>query len=144
MPSTALTLYFDGKCPFCAAEMARLARWDKAGRLAFVDMSVPGFDPAHLGVTLDHMNLEMVSQRADGQILSGTASILAAYSLAGRGWMVWPLRIPVLRGLLSWLYRLFARNRYRMSRLLGYRGAPQCADGVCARRNPYFNDRTPS
>jgi predicted DCC family thiol-disulfide oxidoreductase YuxK len=142
MTRAALTLYYDGKCPFCRTEMARLGRWDRAGRLAFVDMSVPGFDPSHLGVTMAQMDREMVSQRADGTILSGTESILAAYPLVGRGWVVWPLRVPVLRGLLSWLYRLFARNRYRMSRLLGYQGSPPCVDGVCANRNPYLNDRT--
>jgi predicted DCC family thiol-disulfide oxidoreductase YuxK len=143
MTTAALTLYYDGKCPFCSTEMARLRRWDKAGRLAFVDIAQPGFDPTHLGATMEQLNLEMYSQTADGAVFAGTQSILAAYRLVGRGWLVWPLRVPLLRQFLSWLYRLFARNRYRMSRLLGYKLAPQCEEGVCAHRNPYFNDRTP-
>lgn len=65
--------------------------------------------------------------------------MLAAYTLAGRGWMVWPLRVPLLGGLLWYLYRLFARNRYTMSRLLGY--TPVCADGVCQPLNRFFRDR---
>jgi predicted DCC family thiol-disulfide oxidoreductase YuxK len=36
-----LTLYFDSACPLCRREMNRLRRWDRAGRLAFVDMSGP-------------------------------------------------------------------------------------------------------
>ena len=140
--STALTLYFDGSCPFCASEMARLGRWDKHGRLAFVDISLPGFDPGHLSATMSQLDLQLYSQTADGRILIGTGSLLAAYTLTGRGWLVWPLRVPLLRGALAWLYRLFARNRYAMSRLLGYKSV--CADGSCRRLNPFFRDRNKS
>lgn len=141
MPA-ALTLYYDGLCPFCTIEMDRLRRWDKHGQLGFVDISIGGFDPSHLGATMEQLNLEVYSQTDQGQVLAGTESIFAAYRLVGRGWIVWPLRVPLLRQFLSWLYRLFARNRYRMSRLLGYkRATPRCEEGVCAHRNPYFNDR---
>lgn len=144
MSSPALTLYFDGRCAFCSTEMARMRKWDRAGRLAFADITQPGFDPVHLGATMDQLNLEMYSQTADGKVLVGTDSMMAAYPLVGRGWLVWPLRVPLLRRLLTALYRLFARNRYRMSKLLGYTLPVQCADGVCTRRHPFFNDRTPS
>jgi predicted DCC family thiol-disulfide oxidoreductase YuxK len=136
--SAALTLYYDGRCPFCATEMARLAHWDRASRLAFVDIARPGFDPSHLGATLQELNLEVFSQRADGAVLTGVGSLLAAYTLVGKGWLVWPLRVPVLRAVLSWLYRLFARNRYRMSTLLGYR--MPCENGVCGIGNPFMKD----
>jgi predicted DCC family thiol-disulfide oxidoreductase YuxK len=137
---TALTLYYDGTCPFCALEMTRLANWDRAGRLAFVDIAQPEFDPARLGASMAELNLQLYSQRADGQVLVGIDSMLAAYTLAGRGALVWPLRVPLLRGLLSSLYRLFARNRYKMSALLGYK-APACESGVCA-INPFLKDRS--
>lgn len=141
MSTPALTLYYDGKCPFCRTEMARLARWDTHARLAFADISEPGFDPAHLGAGMDQLNAEMFSQRADGTVLKGTASMLAAYTLAGRGYLVWPLRVPLLRTLLAWLYRLFARNRYRMSALLGYRLEPGCSGDVCTPGNPFLRNR---
>jgi predicted DCC family thiol-disulfide oxidoreductase YuxK len=135
----ALTLYFDGSCPFCAAEMKRLGDWDSNSRLAFTDISLPGFDPAHLNATMRDLDLQLYSRTASGRVLVGTASMLEAYTLVGKGWMVWPLRVPLLRGALSFLYRLFARNRYAMSRLLGYK--PVCADGVCQPLNPFFRDR---
>ena len=138
--STALTLYYDGKCPFCAAEMRRLAGWDRGSQLEFVDISRPGFDPVHLNATMADLNLEIYSQTAQGEVLIGVDSLLAAYTLAGKGAMVWPLRVPLLRGFLAWLYRLFARNRYTMSALLGYK-APPCADGVCGTGNPFFKNR---
>ncbi|MDQ1923761.1 thiol-disulfide oxidoreductase DCC family protein [Massilia pseudoviolaceinigra] len=137
MSSAELTLYFDGKCPFCRAGMARLAQWDKAGHLAFVDIAAPGFDPAHLGVDMAALNRELHSRTRDGRVLAGIDSMLRAYTLAGQAWRVLPLRVPGLRTLCSWSYRLFARHRYLMSRVLGYR-APACTEGVCERPNPFF------
>lgn len=125
----ALTLYFDSACPFCRREMARLGGWDRLGRLAFVDIAEPGFDPAPLGVTLAAMNTELHGMRADGSMLVGTDAILEAYTLAGRGWLVSPLRVAALRLMLASAYRSFARNRYRISRWLGIDGAPRKCDG---------------
>jgi predicted DCC family thiol-disulfide oxidoreductase YuxK len=136
----ALTLYYDGKYAFCTREMMRLAGWDRHARPAFVDMSQPGFDPAILGLGLADLNREMASQRADGQVLLGVDSMLAAYPLVGRGMLVWPLRVPVLRTALASLYRLFARHRYAMSKLLGVR-MPDCSDGVCGIGNPFLRGR---
>lgn len=127
-----LTLYFDNACPFCRREMARLAQWDGAGRLAFVDIAQPGFDPAPLGATLAAMNRELHGRRADGAMLVGTDAILAAYTVAGRPWLVWPLRVRLLQPMLAAAYRSFARNRYRISRWLRLdAGASQCDANTC-------------
>ncbi len=141
MSGVALTLYYDGKCPLCTTEMTRLAGWDRAGKLAFVDITQAGFDPAPLGATMAAMNRQMYSRTAHGDILVGVDSMLAAYPLVGRGALVWPLRVPLLRTLLAWMYRLFARHRYTMSALLGYKPR-QCTDGVCDIGNPFLRDRT--
>ena len=142
MNTPALTLYYDGKCPFCAAGMARLGEYDKAGKLAFVDIAREGFDPAFLNASMAQLNAEVYSRTDQGVVLVGVDSLLAAYTLAGRAWRVWPLRVPVLRTVLSHLYRAFARNRYTISRLLGYKGKSACEDGVCFHGNPFFKDGT--
>jgi predicted DCC family thiol-disulfide oxidoreductase YuxK len=134
----ALTLYFDSACPFCRREMARLQRWDRSGRLAFSDIAAPGFDPAPLGVPLQAMQRELHGMRADGAMRVGTDAILDAYTLVGRSWLVWPLRLALLRPLLAAAYRAFARNRYRISRWLRIadtRG--ECSAGSCP---IYFGD----
>jgi predicted DCC family thiol-disulfide oxidoreductase YuxK len=128
-----LTLYFDGRCGLCTTEMQRLRRWDKAGKLGFVDIAQADFSPASLGVDMAALNNLLHSRTTDDRVLVGIDSILAAYTLAGRGWMVWPLRIAPLRRLWSGLYRRIARNRYRLSGLFGYRIAPPCESGVCPR-----------
>ena len=134
----ALTLYFDGRCPFCVRSMARLRGWDRAGQLGFVDIAAPGFDPAPLGVTLDALNRELHATSADGTLLVGIDSMLAAYTLAGQGWRVWLLRIRPLRPPLATLYRWFARHRYRFSRLFGYRLPAACDGATCAIAGPFI------
>jgi predicted DCC family thiol-disulfide oxidoreductase YuxK len=137
--STALTLYYDGNCPFCSAEMRRLKSWNKDQQLGFVDITDAGFDPAHLQVDMAALNREMHSQRADGVVLVGIDSLLAAYCLVRKGWIVLPLRVSFLRPPLAYLYRKFAANRYRMSRWMGY--APvhkQCEGDTCGIGNPFL------
>ncbi|MFC5547538.1 thiol-disulfide oxidoreductase DCC family protein [Massilia aerilata] len=136
--SAALTLYFDGLCPFCAHSMRRLKTWDAAGRLAFVDIAAAGFDPSPLGVDMAALNREVHGLTREGEVLAGIDTMLAAYTLAGRGWLVWPLRVRLLRPALAASYRWFARHRYAISKRLGYR-LPAACDGVsCAIGNPFL------
>lgn len=138
--SARLTLYYDGDCAFCTREAARLARWDRRGQLAFVDIAQAGFDPAPLGMTMAELNRELVSRTAQGAVLVGVDSMLAAYPLVGRGALVWPLRVPLLRPVLARMYRLFAQHRNTISRLLGVK-QPACTDAVCGLGNPFLRGR---
>ena len=128
--SDTLTLYYDGACPFCIASTQRLREWDVRQRLRFVDISASGFEPRDLGITMEDLRRELYGVTDTGAVVVGTSAILAAYTAAGVGWRVLPLRTPILRSVLAFCYRVFARNRYAMSRLLGYH-APTCTDGVC-------------
>lgn len=125
---TQFTLFFDSACPLCAKEMARLARWDQHARLAYIDIQEPGFDAARYGSSLAAMDAELHALTADGKMLVGIDAIIAAYTAVGKSWMIWPLKPALTRGFWQRTYRWFARNRYRMSRLMGY---PVCANGVC-------------
>jgi predicted DCC family thiol-disulfide oxidoreductase YuxK len=139
--STELTVYYDGNCPFCAAEMARLRGWNRANKLAFVDVAEPGFDPAFLGVTMADLDRELHSRTADGKVLVGIDSMLSAYTLVGKAWMVLPLRVRPLRPVLSAMYRFFARNRYKFSAMLGYKPVTRCEGNVCTPGNPFLHRR---
>ncbi len=141
LTTVELTIYYDGNCPFCSAEMQRLRSWNTAGRLAFIDISVLGFDPAPLGVDMAALDRELHSMTAAGQLLVGIDSLLAAYTLAGRAWRVLPLRAPLLRPVLASAYRWFARNRYRFSRWMGYKPVAKCEHGACQPVNPFFRGR---
>ncbi|WP_307728996.1 DUF393 domain-containing protein [Massilia sp. IC2-477] len=133
-----LTLYYDGRCPFCVGSMRRLHDWDRKRQLAFVDIAQPGFDPSPLGADMAALNRELHGMTRAGEVLVGIDCMLAAYTLAGRGWMVWPLRVRALRPLLASAYRWFARHRYAISRRLGLRLPARCEDGVCSVGNPFM------
>jgi predicted DCC family thiol-disulfide oxidoreductase YuxK len=136
--SAVLTLYFDGLCPFCVKPMRRLRTWDTAGKLAFVDIAGPGFDPAQLGVDMAALNREVHGRTSDGKVLMGIDTMLAAYTLVDRGWMVWPLRIRLLRPALGALYRWFARHRYQVSKRLGMRLPAACDGDTCSIGSPFL------
>jgi predicted DCC family thiol-disulfide oxidoreductase YuxK len=133
-----LTLYYDGLCPFCVRSMRQLRTWDAAGKLAFVDIAAPGFDPSVLGVDMAALNREVHGRTREGEVLVGIDTMLAAYTLAGRGWLVWPLRVRLLRPALARAYRWFARHRYAISRRLGYRLPAACDCDACAIGNPFL------
>ena len=140
-----LTLFYDAGCPVCALEMDHLRARNTEGRLAFVDISAPGFDPAPLGTTLAAMDAELHGRSASGDMLRGVQVLRLAYEAVGLGWVVRPIGWPLLQGVSQAAYLLFARHRRRISRLaaplIGYvraRRARQmaarmraCASGAC-------------
>lgn len=107
-----LTLYFDGSCPLCMREMIFLRARDKRWRLRLVDVSAPDFDN-DTGVPVATLMGRMHARCADGTLVDGVAVFRLAYEAVGLGWIVGPLRWPVLVPVLDRLYMLVARNRNR-------------------------------
>lgn len=108
-----LTLLFDGACPLCLREVTTLRRRDgDQGRLAFVDVDNPAYDPARYGgITYPEAMGRMHAIRADGQVIRDVEVFRAAYALVGLGWLYAPTRWPLLRPLVDALYGLWARWR---------------------------------
>jgi predicted DCC family thiol-disulfide oxidoreductase YuxK len=140
MVTPQLTIYFDGDCPFCAAEAHTLRRRDRRGALAFVDIAAPGFDACPPGTDLPALNAQLHSVTQDGKVLKGLDSMLAAYTLVGLGWAVLPLRVRALRPPLQWAYLQFACHRHRVSGWLGLRVPPRCDGNVCRPGGPYLKE----
>lgn len=117
---TKLVLLYDGACPICSFEMRRLAGLDRRKRLDYLDIAAPGFDAACYGTTQDAMMRRMHAVAPDGKVLVGMDAIRAAYAAVGLGWLLSPTRWPFLRKLADRAYVAFARNRYAISRRLGF------------------------
>jgi predicted DCC family thiol-disulfide oxidoreductase YuxK len=113
-----LTLLFDGACPICRLEMDRLQAADAQQRLAFVDISVPGFDAERWGASYEEMMQLIHAARPDGSLVIGVEALALAYEAVGWGRWTLPLRLPLLAPLAGTLYAAFARNRYKVSALL--------------------------
>ncbi len=143
-----LTLLYDAGCPVCALEMDHLRSLDHGGKLVFVDISQPGFDPAPYGATLAEMDAEIHGRVPDGTLLRGLAVLRLAYDAAGIGWVLRPTAWGPLAPLADRLYLWFARHRHSISaasgplirgvrRLRARRMAARmraCHDGACELR----------
>jgi predicted DCC family thiol-disulfide oxidoreductase YuxK len=120
-------LLYDGQCPFCRLEARWLQRWDKAGRLAFEDISSPDFEASRYGVTREEVMGVMHGVFPDGRMVRKVEAFRQAYQAVGLGWLLAPTGWPVLRWLFDGLYELFARYRVSLGRILGR----TCATGAC-------------
>ncbi len=125
------TLFFDSACPLCRREVAWLQRRNRAGRLCTVDIADPGFDALSHGLDPDRVHAELHGRLADGTHTVGMESMRRAWTAVGLGYLLAPTRWPVLRGLADLAYRLFARYRVPLGRLLGRRCDPE---GSCSVR----------
>ena len=86
---TDLTVWHDGDCPLCRAEIALMRRLDRRGAIRFVDATGSGADAC----PLDRRALLARFQASeDGKLLSGAAAFAAM-------WRAIPLLRPV--GLLA-------------------------------------------
>ena len=124
-----LTVYFDGSCPLCTAEIGHYRKLDRAGAVAFADVSSPGGDPGPDLAREDAMARFHV-RMPDGRLLSGAAAFAALWRTMPGPWRVfgrvagWRPVTLILEG----LYRAFLPVRPALSRAFGrFRGRPAAA-----------------
>lgn len=129
MTDTSWTIeaFHDGDCPLCAREVSLLRRLDRRGRIRFVDIAAPDFDPAPLGKTQAELMGAMHARLPDGTWVTGVEVFRRLYAACGLGPLVAVTRLPGVARALDGAYRVFARNRLRWTG----RGAA-CHDGACA------------
>ncbi len=112
------TVYYDGACPLCRGEMELLMQRNRAGLLAFVDISAPGFDPAPLGVSLSAMLELMHVRRRDGGWLIGIPAFEVIYAATGFEGVARWLRRPWAARIAAHAYPWLVRHRYRLPHAL--------------------------
>ena len=138
IPAYPLQVFFDGSCSVCAAEMEVYRVKEHGGRLRFVDISDPAFDPAPYGITLEAFMFEMHAIDRDNRVYRGVDAFRAI-------WQAFPA--SPLFGLLGALVtlpgaHLLARVAYRcFARIRKYlpKNRDACKDGTCR----LGRDRTP-
>ena len=113
------TVYFDGSCPLCRAEIGYYRRKDQAGALCFVDVAETGAMTPE-GITQQRAMERFHVRAGDGRVLSGAAAFVAVWARLP-GWR-WAARAASLPGALAALelgYRMFLPVRPLVSRLSG-------------------------
>lgn len=115
-----IEVFFDGGCPLCVREIGLLRRWDRHHRIQFTDIDAPDFSAESLGTTYEDLMSRIQGRLADGTWIEGVEVFRQLYTAVGFGPLVWFTRWPVISQLLTLGYRVFAKNRLRLTgRCLG-------------------------
>jgi len=113
------TLFYDGACPLCQAEILFLSKRNEAGLLNFVDINSALYDSQKIGITCEQALAAMYGQFADGTLINGIAVFPEAYRRARLPFLAWLFSRKLLQPVLTVAYHFFAKNRSSISRLLG-------------------------
>jgi predicted DCC family thiol-disulfide oxidoreductase YuxK len=114
-----LTLYYDGRCPLCQAEILFLQNRNTKGLLQFVDLHAANFDTFELPVTCDQAMSAIHGRFTNGTLLSGVKVFEEAYRRTNLPLMAWLLSRRWLIPIWNQCYAWFAKNRYRISKGIG-------------------------
>ena len=118
------TLFYDGRCPLCVAEMKQLMQADHQGLLRFEDIMQPDFTARYPHIVPEKASAILHGQQEDGTLLLGLDVTELAWRSVGQKRWIRLLRWPGIRIVADFCYRIFAKHRYRFSALLT--GQAQC------------------
>lgn len=118
MNSDSLTIFYDGYCPLCMAEMNKLISLDKQQKITFVDIQDDTFHSQYPHLDWQTLNARIHGYLSNGQLISGLDVTYLAWKLVGKGWVYAPLRWPLTRWFADLVYIFFAKHRYRISYFL--------------------------
>ncbi|KAB0669641.1 DUF393 domain-containing protein [Oryzomonas sagensis] len=129
-PQFPLRIFYDGSCSVCSSAMARYRVKDGGGKLNFIDISAPEFDPVAYGIPLAEFMYQLHAIDRNNTVYRGTDAFGAIWrafpASTGYGLLATVLSLPGCTAIARLGYRLFARIR----RFLPKQNAA-CADGSC-------------
>ena len=122
--NTEFEVFYDGDCPLCMREIRMLQRMDRRNNnILFSDISSPEFDMSTVDRTHEELMQEIHGRLPDGTVVTGVEVFRRLYKAVGFGAPVAVSRLPGISHALDAGYRVFAKNRLRLT--------GRCADGVC-------------
>lgn len=129
---TTMTVFYDGLCPLCVKEMKHLAGKDISGSLTFYDINQAQLAVEHPDIDYAAANAYLHAKMHTGEVITGLDVTYQAWQLVGKGWLIAPLRWPVIKIIADKAYLVFAKHRYGISKMLT--GKSRC-DGACEIRS---------
>jgi predicted DCC family thiol-disulfide oxidoreductase YuxK len=122
--SARFVVIYDGECPFCRKQVARIKLHDKAGVFDYTPRQEPGLEQRYPTLAEGDFNTGMRLIHPSGSIDVGADAV---YQIARRLslWkhLAWLYRVPVLHQAARAIYGAIAKYRYKLAR--------RCDTGVC-------------
>lgn len=128
-----LTIFYDGNCPMCLAEMNHLKKCDKNNHINLINIHQQDFQQQYPEIKADAA-MKILHGLYNGQLLLGLAVTHRAWTLVGKGFWVAPLNWPIIKTISHWVYLILAKFRHPISAVLAkIFGLPntQCSSGTC-------------
>lgn len=112
--SDAITVYYDGSCPLCLAEINHYEKLDTNAALELVDVSAPDFDGA-AGLVRQQAMARFHVKLTNGETVSGARAFVEVWKkIPSWRWLAKVARVPGMIHLMEGVYRLFLRGRPEM------------------------------
>ncbi|MFD0857825.1 thiol-disulfide oxidoreductase DCC family protein [Roseovarius aquimarinus] len=109
--SDGVTVYYDGACPLCRAELAHYTRRDREGRLTLVDVSKEGANLPE-GLAPEEARARFHVADGAGRLASGAAAFALLWrQIPGWKWAGKLARVPGVLPMLELTYRGFLKLR---------------------------------
>ena len=118
---------YDGACPFCRTQVARLLRWVGPDAIEALDLNDASVASRFPGLSREALLAAMHLVEPDGRVFTGFHAVVRAVRsrpVLGRVALLY--YVPGIRQLAELLYRAVAKRRVRQ--LSG-----KCPDGACSR-----------
>ena len=116
---------YDGECPFCLRQIARIRAWDPGGRFEYLPRQTDGIEERFPILATSDFDVGMRLIEPGGRVHVGADAV---YEIARRlprtRWAAWLYRVPGLHGVAREAYGWIARNRRRLGRACGPDGCP--------------------
>lgn len=130
LPQFPLSVFYDGACSVCAAEIEHYLLQNHGGKLRAIDISAPDFDPEPYHVPLAAFMYELHAIDRTGRVFRGVAAFWAI-------WQAFPpisiyrfmgsfISLPLINPLARLFYKGFARVRPFLPKRKG-----SCSKGIC-------------
>ena len=113
------TLFYDGACPLCQAEIVFLQNRNATGLLRFVDINSSQYDAQQVGVSCEEALASMYGQIEGEAPINGVAVFGEAYRRANLPFMTWLFTRSWMMPILGPSYRFFAKHRHGISGFFG-------------------------
>ena len=133
-----LTVLYDGTCGFCTRQARFAQRIGSIGgaHVRLASTADPRVLERYPDISRESANRQMyVQEETTGRRYGGAAAVarlLREVPIIGlAGWLYY---VPILHQIADGVYRVIARNRHRISRVLGWQALPDdsCGEGACA------------